>query len=75
MSRYSKLMSRHKTKLNVEKLYRGIETLCRDTMKRKKKEILSGLSFLCRDNHKSNSAKLYCDIFKVYRNTIQEKST
>ena len=46
MSRHSKLMSQHKTKLKAEKLYRDIEILCRDTINSSKKETLSRQSFI-----------------------------
>ena len=44
-------------------------------MKSSKKETLSQQSFLCCDNHKTNSAELCRDIFKVCCDIIQEKGT
>ena len=42
-------------------------------MKSNKKETLSQQSFLCCYNHKTNSAELCHDIFKVCHDIIQEK--
>ena len=45
MSRHFKIMSRHKTKLKIKKLYRDKEILCRDIFKSSKNEMLSQQSF------------------------------